>query len=218
MEKSIETIWKEGFREPEILRIPKVKNLYNQKSIHLIDRFKRMFRINLTAIIIFSFVFLGISYFVGIPIMGIIVFLTLQTVFFVNKKLLKGLEKIDKGENSYQYLKTFNQWIEQQISINKRISTLLYPVLFMSIVLGFWFKDTKGEQLGHKLVQEWLVQFPGTYLISGVPLVGVLILFIFLAILAFFGGRIYLWDVHIVYGRIFKKLKELIHDLEDLSD
>jgi len=61
MEKSIESIWKEGFLKSDALVAPKVNNLYTQKSIHVIDKFKRMFRINLIAIVVFSFVFLIIS-------------------------------------------------------------------------------------------------------------------------------------------------------------
>ena len=55
MEKSIENIWKEGFLKSDALVAPKINNLYNQKSIHIIDKFKRMFKINLIAIVAFSF-------------------------------------------------------------------------------------------------------------------------------------------------------------------
>ena len=55
MEKSIESIWKQGFLENDAMVAPKLNNLYNQKSIHIIDKFKRMFKINLNALVIFSF-------------------------------------------------------------------------------------------------------------------------------------------------------------------
>ena len=74
MEKSIENIWKEGFLKSDALVAPKINNLYNQKSIHIIDKFKRMFKINLIAIVAFSFIFLIVSFFVGIPLMGAIFF------------------------------------------------------------------------------------------------------------------------------------------------
>ena len=54
MEKSIETIWKEGFLNQDALIAPKLNNLYNKKSTHIVDKFKRMFRINLIAIEDFS--------------------------------------------------------------------------------------------------------------------------------------------------------------------
>lgn len=216
MERSIENIWKEGFLKSDALVAPKINNLYNQKSIHIIDKFKRMFKINLIAIVVFSFIFLVVSFFVGIPITGIIFFVTLSVLVFINKKLLNDLDKIDKGASSYQYLKTFNEWINKQVAINKKISTFLYPIIFLSMILGFWFKDAEGMPLGERLVDEILIGFPDIYLIYGIPLIGIVIVLLILVLLAFFGGRIYKWDLNLVYGRVFKKLEELMTDIESL--
>ncbi|WP_296317257.1 hypothetical protein [Winogradskyella sp. UBA3174] len=218
MEKSIENIWKEGFLKSDALLAPKINNLYNQKSIHVIDKFKRMFKINLIAIVAFSIIFLIVSFIVGIPWMGILFFIALNILVMINKKLLTGLEKIDKGDTSYQYLKAFNLWIKKQVSINKRISTFLYPIIFMSFIIGFWFKDAEGVFLGKRLVNEILIGFPDVYLIYGIPLLGIVVVLIISVLLAIFGGRIYQWDLNIVYGRVFKKLEELLADMERLND
>ena len=217
MEKSIESIWKEGFLKKDALVAPKINSLYSQKSIHIIDKFKRMFKINLIAIVVFSIFFLIISYFVGIPIMGAIYFVALTVLVIVNKRLFNDLQKIDKGVSSYQYLKAFNQWLQNLIVINKRLSIFLYPTFFMSIVIGFWFKDAEGMPLGKRLVNEILIGFPDTYLIQGVPLVGIIIIIFITGLSAFFGGRIYQWDFNLVYGRVFKKLQELMADIEELK-
>ncbi len=216
MEKSIENIWKEGFIKSDALVAPKINNLYNQKSIHIIDKFKRMFKINLIAIVAFSFIFLIVSFIVGIPITGILFFITLSILVIINKMLLNDLKQINIGISSYQYLKAFNQWINKQVSINKRISKFLYPIIFMSMILGFWFKDAEGIPLGERLVGEILIGFPDTYLIFGIPLIGIFIVVVIIGLLVLFGGRIYKWDLNIVYGRIFKKLKELMTDIESL--
>jgi len=216
MEKSIENIWKEGFLKSDALVAPKINNLYNQKSIHIIDKFKRMFRINLIAIVVFSFVFLVVSFFVGIPLTGAIFFVTLMVLVIINKKLLNGLEHIDKGGSSYQYLKAFNQWINEQVSVNEKISTFLYPIIFISMIVGFWFKDAEGELLGKRLVNEVVIGFPDIYLIYGIPLIAIIGVVLIVGLLAFFGGRIYQWDLNLVYGRVFKKLEELMADIESL--
>lgn len=216
MERSIENIWKEGFLKSDALVAPKINNLYNQKSIHIIDKFKRMFKINLIAIAVFSFVFLIISFFVGIPITGVMFFITLSILVFINKKLLNGLEKIDLGISSYQYLKVFNQWVKKQVSINEKISKFLYPIIFISMILGFWFKDAQGMPLGERLVNEVLIGFPDIYLVYGIPLIGIVIALLITILLGFFGGQIYKWDLNIVYGRVFRKLKELMNDIESL--
>lgn len=217
MEKSIENIWKEGFLKSDALIAPQINKLYTRKSIHIIDKFKRMFRINLVAIVAFSFIFLIVSYFVGIPLMGAIFFATVVVVVIINKRLFNGLNSIDKGENSYQYLKEFNQWIKKQVAVNKRMSTYLYPIIFMSLIIGFWFKDAEGMFLGKRLVNKILIDFPDTFLLFGIPLIGIVISFLILGLLAFFGGRIYQWDVNLVYGRVFKKLEELMADIESLN-
>lgn len=216
MKKSIENIWKEGFLESDALIVPQINNLYNHKSTHIIDKFKRMFRINLIAIIAFSFIFLIITFFVGIPITGVIFFVALSMLVIINKKFLDDLEKMDLGESSYQYLKVFNQWKNRQISINKKIARFFYPIIFMSMVLGFWFKDAEGMPLGERLVSEILIHFPETYLVYGVPLIGIGIVVLILILLAYFGVRIYKWDLNLVYGNIFKKLEELMIDIENL--
>ncbi|RED45268.1 hypothetical protein DFQ10_102136 [Winogradskyella eximia] len=216
MERSIENIWKEGFLKSDALVVPKINDLYNQKSIHIIDKFKRMFKINLIAIVAFSFAFLVVSFFVGIPITGIIFFVTLSVLVIINKSLLNDLEKLDMGVSSYQYLKAFNQWIKKQIAINKKISRFLYPIIFMSMILGFWFKDAEGMPLGERLVGEILYGFPDIYLVFGIPLIGIVVVVFILALLASFGGRIYKWDLNLIYGRVFKKLEELITDIESL--
>jgi hypothetical protein len=216
MERSIENIWKEGFQKNDELTAPRIDNLYNQKSIHIIDKFKRMFRNNLIAIVVGSFVFLIVSYFLHIPVMGALFFLTLMVLVFVNKNLLNKLERIDQAQNSYQYLKAFSHWIERQIAINRRLSAFMYPIFFLSFVLGFWFNDTEGTYLGERLVKEILIGFPETYLIFGVPLIAIIIAVSIMGLLAYFGGRIYMWDLNIIYGRVLKKLDELLTDLESL--
>ncbi len=216
MEKSIENIWKEGFHKGDDLTAPKIDNLYNQKSIHIIDKFKRMFRINLISIVVGAFVFLILSWFLHIPVMGTMFFVALLALVFINKRLLNELTKIDRGQNSYQYLKDFSQWIKKQIAINKRISRFLYPIFFMSFILGFWFNDAEGVYLGERIVKEILNGFPNTFLLFGVPLFGIIIAILIMAALAWYGDRIYLWDLNVIYGRVLKKLDELLTDIESL--
>ena len=52
MEKSIESIWKEGFLKSDALVAPKLNDLYNQKSEHVVDKVNRLYTINLIVIIV----------------------------------------------------------------------------------------------------------------------------------------------------------------------
>ncbi len=216
MEKSIETIWKEGFMENDALVAPKLNNLYNKKSKHIIDKFKRMFKINLIAIVVGSVIVLVASFIVKIPVMGVLLFLMLNALVFVNKKLLKGLEKIDKNVSSYQYIKAFDNWMKKQLAVNTKMARFYYPYIFLSIVLGFWFGNFGSNMPGRAFVNKLMVNHPDTYLVFGIPLLGIIGLILVVCLLAFFGGQIYKWDVSLVYGRVFKKLDEIIADMEEL--
>lgn len=210
MEKSIETIWKEGFLEMDALIAPKVNNLYNKKSIHIIDKFKKMFKINLNALVVFSFVVLIVSFFVKIPVLGVLMFILFNVIVIVNKKLLKGLNKIDKNVSSYEYLKSFDNWMKEQISINVKMSQYIYPYIFLAMISGFWFSND---------FQETLNRIFGNYqacMVYGIPIFWVLGILFIVILLAIFGGRIYKWDLNLVYGRILKKLDETLADMEEL--
>ncbi len=165
MEKSIESIWKEGFLKSDALIAPKLNNLYNQKSKHIIDKFKRMFKINLIALVVFSVVVLIASFIVGIPYMGVPMFFLLNVIVIVNKRLMNGLEKIDKNVSSYQCLKAFDTWMKAQLSVNTKLAGFYYPYIFMSLVLGFWLMVVDGKLLGEAVVEKLITNYPDTYLL-----------------------------------------------------
>ncbi len=217
MEKSIELLWKDGFLKEDALVSPKINNLYNAKSIHIIEQVKRMFRINLIAIVAFSILFLGISFFIGIPITGILFFVMLSGIAYLNRQLFIDLNQLNLGKSCYEYLQSFNQWKNKLIALNARISQFLYPCIFLSMILGFGFKDINGLTLGERLIDKILQKFPDTYVLLGIPLFGILAVLFIIGILAYFGGRIYQWDLNLVYGRIFKKIEELKTDIEELN-
>ena len=169
-----------------------------------------MFKINLYGLAIFSFIVLPVSFIVHVPVLGVLMFILLNTIVIVNRKLFKGLDKIDKNVSSFEYLKSFDAWMEHQISINKKMSHFLYPYMFITVVLGLWYSSS---------FQETLDRVFGTYqpdMVYGIPIYWMLSGLIILILLGIFGGRIYKWDLNLVYGRIIKKLKELIKDMEEL--
>ena len=218
MEKSIESIWKQGFLNSDALVAPKLNDLYNQKSIHLIDRFKRMFKTNIIAIVVGSFLFLGLSFLLGIPFMGIGFFVTLSIIVIVNRKLSRGLNKIDKSESSYHYIKSFDHWMKQQVSVNRKMARFYYPLFFLSIVLGFWYYRFDGKQLGETITNKLILNHPGIELFCGVPIFIIIGVILIMALFAYLGGRIYNWDLKVVYGGVLRKLDEIIVDMEELRN
>jgi hypothetical protein len=217
MEKSIESIWKEGFLKKDALVAPKLNNLYNQKSKHIIDKFNNMFRKNLIAIVIGAFFAVGFTYWNGIPYLGICVFLILNLLAIVNYKIWKNLQEIDKTVDSFNYLKSFDKWMKEQVSMNRKFAKFMYPSFFLSIILGFWLGDFGGSIPGQNLIAEIVANYPDTFLVFGFPWYGVLPIIIITALLIKFGDNIYNFDVKLVYGRVFKQLDELISDMEELK-
>jgi hypothetical protein len=213
MEKSIETIWKEGFLKEDALIAPKLNNLYTQKSKHIIDKIVRMLKINLRGIVIFSFIVLIATYVQGFFLGGILIFILLNTVVFINRNLLSSLKTIDKSLNSYDYLKSFDSWLKKQIAINVKLSAFVYPSLFVSLILGFWFSER--FQKGIAII---LGNYNEIYFYKGYPIFWIVLLVTITCLLAVFGGKIYKWDVNLIYGRVFKKLEEIITDIEELRN
>ena len=144
MEKSIETIWKEGFLESNALVAPKLNDLYNQKSKHITDKLIRMFKINLYAIVIMAVVIWVIYALIGVPYAGLFIFLMLMGVFFLARKQGKSLVRLDHSLSSYEYLTSFNNWMKAIISKN---------VSVMRFFLPFDIPGLHGSHLVY--IQEW---------------------------------------------------------------
>ena len=209
MEKSIESIWKKGFLNSNAVVGPQINNLFEKKSTHLIDKFKKMVRNNLIAIVVGSILVVPISYFVGIPAMGIGLFFIANSIVLINRRLEKTLLKIDVHENCYDYLKHFNKWLDESIKLNSKMARIYYPLIFLSMIAGFWFSND---------IQSILESPNQIYFYEGIPVFWVTGALIISTTLYFFGGKIYEFDLYIAYGRILKKLNELLKDMETLKE
>lgn len=217
MEKSIEKIWNEGFLKNDALVAPKLNNLYNQKSIDIVEQFKRMYKINRIAIVAFACIILPVSFLVKIPYMGIGMFILFFILVAIAQKFSTRLEQLDKTQNSYHYLLSFDKWVKEMAATNVAISRFLYPYVFIIMVAGFWFGSIGGDIPGNKLVNFIVLQFPNTYLIFGFPLILAIIALLIIGLLAYFGGRIGDFDLKLGYGRILKKLDTMLADMEELK-
>ncbi|MFT5521272.1 MAG: hypothetical protein ACI9IA_001873 [Enterobacterales bacterium] len=211
MNESIESIWEEGFLKSDELIIPKINNLYEQKSIHIIDKFKRMFKINLIAIAISSIVILIATIVGKVPVLGIIVFLLLNALVLNGQKHMKTLNKIDKTISSYEYLKSFDSWMKVQISSYTRLYQYFYPLLFLGLIVGGYFSE-----YWDLILSDLLIAFPSTTLVMGIPVYVLVPVAIITALLGLFGGVLYRMDLDLVYGNTIRKLDDIINDMEEL--
>lgn len=216
MEKSIETIWKEGFLKNDALVAPKLNDLYNQKSIDIVEKFKRMYKLNRIGIVAFAIIIIPLSYGAKMISMGILMSLLFIVISYVAKKYSVQLNKIDKNTSSYEYLSAFNTWVKNMIALNSKLSTFMYPYIFIAMTLGFWFIQIEEEILGNILINGIVSEFPTTYLINGFPILLLIPFFLAIGVIAFFGSKIGKWDINLVYGRILNRLENTLSDMEEL--
>jgi hypothetical protein len=216
MEKSIETIWKEGFLKNDALVAPKLNDIYNQKSIDIVEKFKRMYKLNRIGIILFAIIIVPVSYITKMIYTGIPMAILFTFVSVVAAKFNKKLNTIDKNKSSYEYLNSFNIWIKNMVDVNSKLSTFIYPYIFVAVALGFWFIEVDGKILGDLFINGFISKFPSTPVVYGFPILLVIPFILIIGILAFFGGKIGKWDINLVYGRIIKRLDTLLSDMEEL--
>ena len=211
MERSIENIWKEGFINSEALVAPKINDLYNKKSIHIIEKYKRMFLINIWGIIAGASIVLIISYLIGALAAGLVLFLTLMAVAYSAKLDLDGLGKLDKGQSSYNYLTSFRDWINHSIEKYGSLYRFVYPIIILSFYFGLWHSDAL-EGIRLKVAENSDHLIFGMHIETTILMVGMAI------VMAIFAKRIHREDVTLMYGKIMGKLDEALNDMEVLRE
>ncbi|MCJ8271167.1 MAG: hypothetical protein MJK04_17425 [Psychrosphaera sp.] len=211
MKQSIENIWKEGFVDNDSLVAPKVIDLYNQKTKSIVDDMQRMFDVNLKAIVGGAAIFLAVSFFLGFPLFGLYASALLLMLVVVGKEEAKKLKQADKNVNSYEYLKTFDDWLKNVIARYTRLYTFFYPALFVGIILSM-----RASEAAQRLVDGAIIKFPDMTLIMGTPLAVWVATVVLTVLITLWAPALYRWDMNFIYGGVMKKLEELLADMEEL--
>ncbi len=223
MEKSIEAIWKEAFMQDNTLVVPRINDLYNRKSNDIVDKLRRMFHINVVAIavaVVAIPVVTGIIELVHTPtagqarpfvfLPGLALSALLACLVRMARQETARLDAFDKGETSYDYLKTFADWRKSSFERYGRFYQLFYPLFFLIIDGGIWF--SMGRFGAVALANE----FPHNVLAQNFPDLWILGTIVGTGLMAYFAKPLYRLDVHLVYGDQFNKLDEIIADMEEL--
>ena len=212
MKKSIEEIWKEGFLNEKSLVAPKINDLYNQKSIYVVDKVKRMCRVNLIALVIMSIFFPIIHYFVDAFWQGVAASILLLLTAWYSKRKMHNLNTLDQGATSLDYLKSFDRRLKDVFSRSEKIVRFSYPLYFLIAMSSMWSAWNKGP-ITSKMYQK----YPDVIFIGSVPLFVWIIAGVATLLMLYFSGRIYRWEVRLMYGRVFDKLEETIAEMEKLK-
>ena len=210
MTKSIETIWKEGFINSDAMVAPKLNSLYERKSQHTIDRLMRMGRLNLIGVVVMAFVFLTGSIVLGVPYTGVVIFALLAVAVVFGTTRLKKMKQLDDSLDSYRYLKSFDDFLKETMVGYTRMYRFVYPALSLAFFQGIWSLGGFRERS--------LTDSSDVSLVNGTPLPMLTCALLVAALMALFAGPIYRFDVNLFYGRILKKLQEILADMEELKN
>lgn len=199
MEKSIEYIWNNGFLKDEKLLAPKVNNLYNKKSQLLIEKLKRTYTIDNKSILPLAVVFFVISAYFEHFLLGIYIVVLMLSMFFLNRKKLRELEKISILNSNYEYLLEYRQVLKAINSFYTKLLALGLPIAGM---IGYYLYYRNTQIFKKFLLQDLWLQLS---IILGIAL-----------LLALLGAGAYRLTTGLVYGRFLKKMNELIADMKEL--
>ena len=213
MEKSIESIWKKGFLKEDALIAPKVTNLYQQKSKSIVEKMQRMFVLNFYYIIGLAAFFLAGSFLLKAPIPGIFVTSLFVVIIYMGYHENKKMIRIDQSVNSFQYLKDFDLWRKNAISAYGKLYAFFYPLFFLGLIVAIWQSPILNKPLRHIMANH-----PDMKLLYGIPIYWLIIAGTVVLLSAMFSQKLYQLDLNLVYGRVFKKLDEIIQDIETLSN
>ena len=211
MTKSIEAMWKDGFVNEANLTAPKINDLYNRKSENMVDKLLKMFDLNIKAIIGGCVIMLVMMSLLGAPFLGLYICCLISPLIIISKKELKKTVNLSKGQSSYDYLVSFNNWLQSSIDTYSGYYKIFYPLFFLGMAVQGLVSIT-----GRELIAELLEIFPTDIMLLGQPYYVIAALVLLTLIGAKYGDAIYRADLNIIYGRQFKKLDELIADMEEL--
>jgi hypothetical protein len=212
MKKTIEATWREGFLNPDALVAPKVNDFYSRKSAHIVDRIQRMQRINEIAIVIGAPILWAILSALGMPYAGAITCAAWVGLIVVRRQF-PHITHFDTpvSVDSYHYLKAFQLWLKNRLASGRRIQRHLYPLTFIAMAIGLWESEP-----GQQLVRVFVESNPGIRLVYGVPLILIVGVVVIAIVVELLGGIIFDFDVKTVYRGVFRKVDEMVAEMEEL--
>lgn len=200
MEKSINTIWKEGFKKEE-LNIPEHSILHQKKSKLILEKLKRTYKTDNQILLPLGIFIGGFLTYTHSVLLGVYTFGILISLYFYNRKLLNSLAKIDIQLNNYEYLVTYKKGINRIKIATGNLLTIGFPVAILT-GLGIYFKN-------NSVFLNFIEHTHKSYLIIGF-LLG------FLIIISF-GHLAYYISSKVLYNNELKKIENLITDLKELQ-
>lgn len=215
MEKSIENIWNQGFLDEGALVAPKINKLYEAKSINTIDKFRSTYHKNYWFIWVLLLVNgIGAYAFTNIYL-AIYMAALCVPILVLSKKQIKIMDGINQNQSSYQYLVTFNDWLQKMINDFRLLYRFFYPLYFIGMVWFLALMDT-GEEGEYIPIANRILQSDQVFKIAGIPVIWVSVIVVLTGIVTHFSPRLFMVDIRLVYGRLIDRLNTMLIEMDEL--
>jgi len=201
MDKSIEEIWSKGFQNNKSLIPPVIVDLYNKKSILTVDKLKSASKKDNWSIIPIAIITLIFFIINSKLILGLYISALMLSMFFINRKRLEFLNTINTSESCFQYLKKLQKMIKNNVKFYTRLLGIGLP-LFAYIGLCIFISGSNQY--------EYILE---TYSLKKLLTTSIILLTTF----SFIGIGCYRLTNYLIYGRLIKKIDEMIDELDLLK-
>ncbi|MDC3388801.1 hypothetical protein OAX11_04765 [Flavobacteriaceae bacterium] len=201
MDSSIEEIWSNAFQDNKYLIPPVIVDLYNKKSILTVDKLKSTSKKDNWSIIPIAIITLIFFIINSKLTLGIYISALMLSMFFFNKKQLEFLNTIDTSEPCFHYLIKLQKWIKNNVKFYTRLLGIGFPLF---AYVGFCIFIMESNQ--HESILE-------SYSFKELLAISIFILTSFSSI----GILCYRLSNYLIYGRLIKKIDEMVNELDTLK-
>lgn len=201
MNKSIEEIWSEGFDNNNFSIPPVIVNLYDKKSILTIDKLKAASKKDNWSIIPMALIVLIFFIIKSKVIFGLYFATLMMSLFFLNRKRLQFLNTINTDQSCFEYLSKIQKMIKDNVKFYTRLLGIGFPFLAS---IGYCLFILGTDQKDHLLE---------TYSINTMITSSIILLMSF-SIIGVLSFRL---SNYLIYGRLIKKIDEMIEELALLT-
>lgn len=203
MNTSIEHIWKEGIHLQPENAAPRIADLYAKRSQQVVAKLERRLRFEVKALLPFTLAIPLMNWAFGNDLWSSVPAMAWCLVwYFIARKQTDKMLTVDATANCQQYLKSFRQKLRDGFKFYEKILWTGLP-LFMFPLILYTYYNNQDKNLGAILGNGWEASN--------------LWIFLFIPLFTVFGIWVTRMSFKLTYGRLMKRLDELIQDLETLT-
>ncbi len=192
MEKSIKSIWKDGFDNRTEWRNPKLKSFEKQKSILIVDQIIKATETDNRNLIPVGILIITCISIWSYLVLAAYALILLTGIFFINKNRINKFKQVTLDTNCCSYLVSFRKTINETIAFYTKLLGIGLPLVAMPVLWLFLSSLEKD------------VSLTLTFILT----ISLGLCFSLIGILSY---RVSTW---INYRKLLRKLDEEISDLE----